>query len=61
MFGNGDWQRRLDEIIDRHADRTVALRRYFHSHPEPSGEEFETTLKLYQLLGDRKLAVRVGT
>lgn len=38
----------------------IALRRHLHAHPEPSGEEFETSLHLYQVLADNGLDVRMG-
>jgi len=54
------WRKRLDAIIDEQFDQLVELRRHLHAHPEPSGEEHETSLHLYQLLSDRGLAVRMG-
>jgi len=33
----------LRELIDRRVDELVAMRRHLHAHPEPSGEEHETT------------------
>ena len=54
------WRQRLDQIVDEQFDRMVALRRHLHAHPEPSGEELETSLHLYRLLGDRGLTVRMG-
>lgn len=38
----------------------VALRRHFHAHPEPSGEELQTSLRLYQLFDELGLGVRMG-
>src|SRR5215471_18298850 len=54
------WQSELNAAIDGNAHRLVDLRRYLHMHPEPSGEELQTSLKLYQLLSERKLPVRMG-
>jgi amidohydrolase len=33
----------LDEFLDAHFEELVAFRRHLHAHPEPSGEEHETT------------------
>ena len=38
----------------------IALRRHLHAHPEPSGEELQTSLHLYQLFDEMGLAVRMG-
>jgi amidohydrolase len=38
----------------------VALRRHLHAHPEPSGEEFETTRHIARLLDDAGLRTRVA-
>ena len=42
------------------SERMVALRRHLHAHPEPSGEELQTSLHLYQLFDELGLAVRMG-
>ena len=54
------WQTQLDAAIDRQFDEMVTLRRHLHAHPEPSGEEFNTSLKMYQKLGDEGFRVRMG-
>ena len=54
------YRQRIDQIVDGHFDKLVALRRHLHAHPEPSGEELETSLKVYQLLGDAGVSVRMG-
>lgn len=54
------WRKRIDEIIDEQADQIVDLRRRLHAHPEPSGEEAQTSVHLYQLFSDRGLKVRIG-
>jgi len=54
------WQVQLDRIICEQADEVTALRRHLHSHPEPSGAELETSLYLYQRLGELGLHVRMG-
>ncbi len=38
----------------------VALRRHLHAHPEPSGEELQTSLHIYQLFDELRLPVRMG-
>ncbi len=55
-----DWRVDLDEAIDQRFEEMVELRRHLHQHPEVSGQERETSLFLYQLLGDTGLSVRMG-
>ncbi len=55
-----DWKKQLDAAIDENAERIVALRRHLHAHPEPSGEELQTSLHLYQLFADTGLTIRMG-
>jgi amidohydrolase len=55
-----DWQARVDAAVDGVFDRMVALRRHLHAHPEPSGEELQTSLHLYQLLSAEDLPLRMG-
>lgn len=45
-----NWQTALDAQVDEVHARIVALRRHLHAHPEPSGEEFETTRYLRRML-----------
>lgn len=54
------WQDQLDAVIDRSAGELVGLRRHLHMHPEPSGEELQTSLHLYQLFDKLGLRVRMG-
>ena len=44
------WESLLDEQIDRFADEQIAIRRHLHAHPEPSGEESETSLYISRRL-----------
>ena len=54
------WKAELDRAIDERFAKIVEVRRHLHTHPEVSGEERETSLYLYQLLGDEGLDVRMG-
>jgi amidohydrolase len=54
------WQAELDAQIDRSVGDIVGLRRHLHMHPEPSGEELQTSLHLYQLFSQAGLPVRMG-
>lgn len=54
------WQQQLDATVDAHVGDMVALRRHMHMHPEPSGEELQSSLHLYRLFSDAGLAVRMG-
>jgi amidohydrolase len=55
-----DWQTRIDAAVDESMERMIALRRYLHAHPEPSGEELQSSLHLYRLFDEMGLTVRVG-
>lgn len=54
------WREPLDRAIDARFDRLVELRRRLHQAPEPSGQEHETSLFLYQQLSDEGFDVRMG-
>lgn len=54
------WKSQLDAIVDQQAAEVVALRRHLHAHPEPSGEELQTSLHLYQLFEKLEMEVRMG-
>jgi amidohydrolase len=55
-----NWRERLDQAIDDRFERMVELRRHLHMHPEVSGEERNTSLHLYQSLGNEGFEVRMG-
>lgn len=55
-----DWKPAIDALVGDLETEIVALRRHLHAHPEPSGAELQTSLRLYQQLGAAGLAVRVG-
>lgn len=55
-----DWAGELDRLLDARFPRMVELRRQLHAHPEVSGQEFQTSLLLYQQLGDWGFQVRLG-
>ncbi len=55
-----NWEQGLDLAIDQRFDQMVGIRRHMHQHPEVSGQERETSLYLYQMLGDAGLQVRMG-
>jgi amidohydrolase len=57
---SNSWQADLDAVIDEGLERVVALRRHLHAHPEPSGQELQTSLQLYQLFNELELSVRMG-
>jgi amidohydrolase len=54
------WPTALDAAIDARVDRIIALRRHLHAHPEPSGEELQTSLHLYQQFNALGFAVQMG-
>jgi amidohydrolase len=45
----------LHALVDRHADRMVALRRVLHRHPEPSWEEHASTARVAGVLAEAGL------
>ena len=55
-----EWRNRVDAAVEELTERIVALRRHLHAHPEPSGEELQTSLHLYQLFDGLRLPVRMG-
>lgn len=55
-----DWQRTLDALIDERATELIAVRRHLHAHPEPSGEERETTAYVAEALRGAGIEARVG-
>jgi amidohydrolase len=55
-----DWRSRIDDAVDDAFTGMVSLRRRMHAHPEPSGAELQTSLRLYQLFDAQKLPVRMG-
>src|SRR3954466_15542686 len=57
---SADWRTRIDAAVDESMDRIIGLRRHFHAHPEPSGQELQSSLHLYRLFDEIGLAVRVG-
>ncbi len=57
---SANWRNRIGAAVDDLAERIVALRRHLHAHPEPSGEELQTSLHLYQLFDELRLPVRMG-
>ncbi len=54
------WQPLLHAAVGDVFERVVAIRRRLHAHPEPSGEEYDTSLYLYQLLDSCGFHVRMG-
>ena len=44
------WQERLDQAIESRGESLIQLRRHLHRHPEISGQEFQTTSYLVDLL-----------
>src|SRR5262249_24099006 len=55
-----DWLAAIDAAIDDRSEHWVSVRRYLHSHPEPSREEFRTTEYLANQLVRTGLRVRIA-
>ena len=53
------WETRLDVLISGLEPRLVEIRRYLHAHPEPSGEEIETSKFIATTLEEAGLEPRV--
>src|SRR5688572_10463740 len=47
-----DWWTVIDAAVEAQAEALIHLRRTMHRSPEPSGEEFQTTLRLAGLLAE---------
>ncbi len=54
-----DWRRVIDEFLEERIAEWIAIRRYFHTHPEPSREEYQTTQRIVRLLGEAGIAHQV--
>jgi amidohydrolase len=54
------WQDALDQAIESSFEKMVEVRRHLHVHPEPSGEEYETTRFLDAVLTDAGMVTQVG-
>ncbi len=50
----------LDQELEQLFPRMVAIRRHLHRHPEPSGQEWETTRYVAEILADEGLHVTLG-
>jgi amidohydrolase len=59
MAGN-DWKQHLDRIIDGLDEQMVQVRRHLHMHPEPSGQEVQTTQYLASQVREAGLTARLG-
>lgn len=57
---DGRWTVELDRIVAGLHKRLVEIRRHLHQHPEPSGEETETTRYLAEVITAAGLEPRVG-
>ncbi len=57
----GDWRKVLDAAIDSRFAEVVAVRRHLHAHPEPSGEERETSQFIAAQLTQLGLSPRLAT
>lgn len=55
-----DLASRIDEAVDARFPRIVELRRHLHVHPDPSGEEQETTRHLASLFREEGFETRTG-
>jgi len=60
MAGNDGDFRRLAAHIAAQTETIRETRRYFHAHPEPSGQEFRTTAYLAEQIEELGLAHRLG-
>ena len=57
---NKSWKIQLDHLIDSKRTTIIELRRQLHQHPEPSGEERETSRYLSEQLQQAGFQVRLG-
>lgn len=55
----GPWSRRIDEQVAQLEARLVETRRHLHAHPEPSGQERETSRYVAERLAESGIPARV--
>ncbi len=55
-----NWQAAIDRSVDARFDEIREVRRHLHQHPEPSGEEFRTTLYLQEKFKEYNLKIKTG-
>ena len=53
------WEVQFDEQIARRESQQIEIRRHLHTHPEPSGEEIETSKFIVRLLSEAGLKPRL--
>ncbi|MBD3672556.1 MAG: amidohydrolase [Planctomycetaceae bacterium] len=54
------WRETLDQVVDEQFERIRQVRRHLHRQPEPSGEEFQTSLYLAERLAEFGLEPKLG-
>ncbi|MCA9054815.1 MAG: amidohydrolase [Planctomycetaceae bacterium] len=54
------WEPALDQLISELEPRLIETRRHLHAHPEPSGEERETSQFLHTRLREAGISARLG-
>ncbi|SQG63693.1 amidohydrolase [Corynebacterium renale] len=52
--------RRLEELVDAHADTIVGLSQYLHANPETAFEEYGSVKKIVEILNEHGLEAEVG-
>lgn len=57
---NSEWSDELSQVVEELFVRTRLIRRHLHRHPEPSGEEFETSKYLAEQLTGFGFSPRLG-
>jgi amidohydrolase len=57
---SNDWRSALDAALEARFQDMVALRRHVHAHPEPSGEERQTSQFIADRLREAGLEPRLG-
>ncbi|HSG73542.1 MAG TPA: hypothetical protein VLA12_24210, partial [Planctomycetaceae bacterium] len=55
-----EWSDELSQVVEDLFVRIRLIRRHLHQHPEPSGEEFETSNYLAEQLAGYGLSPRLG-
>jgi amidohydrolase len=50
----------LNQLVKSVEDEVIELRRHFHQHPEVSGEEFETSKKIQEMLQQAGIPFKTG-
>ncbi len=59
LTGGHTWSHEVEQVVVDLFPQLVELRRHLHAHPEPSGEEYQTSRYLYDWLLEHRITSRL--